>query len=379
MSAPTRPLHPDSVVVAAGRPAPTPGAPVNPPVVLSSTYVSQGLPGDGEKVYARSDTETWHAPEEVIGRLEGAGQPAVLFASGMAAIVAAWSLVPVGGRIVMPRVPYQMAGVLADDAVARRRAHVTRVDIADTEAVAAAVAAAPVDLVWIESPTNPLLDVADVPALVEIAHGAGALVGVDNTFATPLGQQPLAWGADLVVHSVTKYLAGHSDVVLGAVAAATPRLDAALRTHRTLTGSIPGPWEAWLALRGMRTLALRVARSTASAADLSARLAADPRTLRVRHPSLPDDPGHERAARLMANFGSVIGLELPGGPDAADALIAATTLWVPATSLGGVESLLERRRRFPTESPDVPESLIRLSVGIENPDDLWADLDQALG
>jgi cystathionine gamma-synthase len=329
-------------------------------------------------IYTRLGTETWRAPEELIGRLEGAGRPAVLFSSGMAAISAAFSLVPVGGRIVMPTAPYQMAGVLADDAVTRQIARVTRVDIADTDAVVAALATERTDLLWIESPTNPLLDIADVPALIEAAHQVGTLVGVDNTFATPLGQQPLAMGADLVVHSVTKYLAGHSDLVLGAVVAATESIDERLRRHRGLAGAIAGPWEAWLALRGMRTLALRVARSQASARDLAARLAADPRTGRVRHPSLADDPGHARAARLMSGFGSVIGLEVPGGADAADAVVAAANLWVPATSLGGVESMLERRRRFPAESPTVPDGFIRLSVGIEDVNDLWADLDQAL-
>ncbi|MDR1152896.1 MAG: PLP-dependent transferase, partial [Bifidobacteriaceae bacterium] len=225
-----RPLSPASLVVAAGRPPRTQGAPVNPPVVLSSTYFSRGAPAIGEMVYTRSDTETWHAPEALIGRLEGAPGPGILFGSGMAAISAVFSLVPVGRRIVMPTAPYQMASVLADDAVTRGLFHVTRVDIADTAATAGALTtgASPA-LLWIESPTNPLLDVADLPALIDAAHAAGALVGVDNTFATPLGQQPLAYGADLVVHSVTKYLAGHSDVVLGAVVAADAGLDQRLR------------------------------------------------------------------------------------------------------------------------------------------------------
>ena len=201
---------------------------------------------------------------------------------------------------------------------------------------------------------------------------------MDNTFATPLGQRPLGLGADVVVHSVTKYLAGHSDVVLGAVVVDDAGLRDRFLAYRTLHGSIAGPWEVWLALRGMRTLALRVERSQATAAELARRLAAHPAVAEVRHPSLPTDPGHARAAALMTGFGSIIGLRPAGGVAAADAVVDALALWVPATSLGGVESSLERRRRFPTESPTVPEDLLRLSVGIEDAEDLWRDLDQAL-
>jgi cystathionine gamma-synthase len=180
------------------------------------------------------------------------------------------------------------------------------------------------------------------------------------------------------VHSVTKYLAGHSDVVLGAVVVDDPALHARFLAYRTLHGAIAGPWEVWLALRGLRTLALRVERSQASAAELARRLATHPGVTEVRHPSLPDDPGHARAAALMTGFGSIIGLRPAGGAEAADAVVDALRLWVPATSLGGVESSLERRRRFATESRTVPEDLLRLSVGIEDVEDLWADLAAAL-
>jgi len=223
-----------------------------------------------------------------------------------------------------------------------------------------------------------MLEVADVPALVEAAHALGIPVAVDNTFATPLVQRPLAWGADVVVHSVTKYLAGHSDVVLGAIVVDDAALHARFLGYRTLHGSIAGPWEVWLALRGLRTLALRVERAQSSAAELARRLVTHPQVAEVRHPSLPGDPGHERATRLMSGFGSIIGLRPIGGAAAADAVVAALRLWVPATSLGGVESSLERRRRFATEAPTVPEDLLRLSVGIENVEDLWADLSRAL-
>jgi cystathionine gamma-synthase len=180
------------------------------------------------------------------------------------------------------------------------------------------------------------------------------------------------------VHSVTKYLAGHSDVVLGAAVTRDDELAAGLRAYRTLHGAIPGPMEVWLALRGLRTLHLRVERANASAAELARRLAEHPAVAEVRHPSLPADPGHERAAGLMNGFGAILGVRPHGGPAGADAVVAAVRLWVPATSLGGVESTLERRRRFATESPTVPEDLLRLSVGVEDVEDLWADLDQAL-
>lgn len=374
------PLSPATLAVASGRPARTQAAPVNPPIVLSSTYVSQGEVPAGELFYARADTETWHPFEETLGALEGSAHPAVLFGSGMAAIAAAIALVPPGGRLVVPRHAYNVTVVHAQDVAGRSGIEVVQVDIADTDAVVAAVRGdgVPAAMLWVESPTNPMLEVADVPALVAAAHDAGALVAVDNTFATPLGQLPLALGADVVVHSVTKYLAGHSDVVLGAALADDPALHAELRRHRTVHGAIAGPTEAWLALRGVRTLALRVERAQANAAELARRLADHPAVAEVRHPSLPDDPGHARAAAQMRGFGAILGLRPRGGAAAADALVAAVRLWVPATSLGGVESSLERRRRFPLETVTVPEDLLRLSVGIEDVEDLWRDLDQAL-
>ncbi|MFC8923465.1 trans-sulfuration enzyme family protein [Cellulosimicrobium sp. NPDC057127] len=369
-------LSPATVVVAAGRPERTQGGPVNPPIVMSSTYVSQGVQGPGELLYARMDTETWHPFEEALAALEGADRPAVVFSSGMAAIASVFAFVPAGGTVVVPRHAYQVTLGFADDLARRAGVTVVRVDVADTEQVVAALDGA--SLLLLESPTNPMLEVADLPVLLAAARERGVLTAVDNTFATPLGQRPLDHGADLVVHSVTKYLAGHSDVVLGAVVASTDELAQEVRAYRTLHGAIPGPFEVWLALRGLRTLALRVERSQATAAELARRLAAHPGVAEVRHPSLPDDPGHERAARLMTGFGSILGLRPVGGPGAADAVVAAVRLWVPATSLGGVESSLERRRRFATESATVPEDLLRLSVGIEDVEDLWRDLDQAL-
>ncbi len=372
-------LAPATIAVSAGRPPRTKGAPVNPPLVLASTFVSQGVPAAGEPLYGRIDADTWHPFEQALAQLERSTHPALVFGSGMAAIAAAFSLVPPGGRLVLPRHAYQVTLGYAQDLQERLGVEVTTVDIDDTEAVISALSAPrPASLLWVETPTNPMLEVADLPVLVEAAHAAGALVGVDNTFATPLVQRPLEHGADVVVHSVTKYLAGHSDVVLGAALADDDALHARLHAYRTLHGAIAGPFEVWLALRGLRTLALRVERAQATAAELARRLSEHPGVAAVRHPSLPADPGHARATRLMDGYGAILGLRPHGGPAAADAVVAALRLWVPATSLGGVESTLERRRRFATESATVPEDLLRLSVGIEDVEDLWRDLDQAL-
>ena len=385
-------VSPRTLAVSAGRPARAPGGALNPPLVLTSTFVSQGTPPVGEHVYGRMGTPAWEPFEEALAALERAdhavaglptgGPPATVFASGMAAIDATVALVPAGGRVVVPRHAYQVTLVLLREQAGRGLLRVDQVDVADTGAVVAALRGQdgddPAAMLWLESPTNPMLEVADVPTLVAAAHDVGALVVVDSTFATPLVQRPLALGADVVVHSVTKYLAGHSDVVLGATVTDDADLHARLTGYRTTHGSIAGPFEVWLALRGLRTLALRVERAQANAAELARRLADHAHVVEVRYPGLPDDPGHARAAAQMDGFGAILGLRPVGGAAGADALVAAVGLWVPATSLGGVESTLERRRRFATESPTVPEDLVRLSVGIEDVEDLWADLDGAL-
>jgi cystathionine gamma-synthase len=368
-------LQPATVAVTAGRPPRVQGGPVNPPVVLSSTYVSAGDPG-GERLYTRMDTETWGPFEETLAALES-GRHGIVLGSGMAAIAAAVGDLAPGSVVVVPRHAYQVTLGFLDDRAARYGVQVRRVDIADTDAVLAALDGA--DLLLAESPTNPMLEVADLPTLLAAARERGVRTIVDNTFATPLGQQPLALGADVVVHSVTKYLAGHSDVVLGAVVTNDDAIAADVRAYRTLHGAIAGPMEVFLALRGLRTLHLRVQRANANADELARRLAAHPGVAEVRHPSLPADPGHARAAAQMTGFGAIIGLRPVGGRAGADTLVDAVRLWVPATSLGGVESSLERRRRFATESVTVPEDLVRLSVGVEDVEDLWADLDQALG
>lgn len=371
------PLAPATTAVHEGRPPREEGMPVNTPVHLQSIQYSAGVPGAGDSFYARYGNPSWDGLEKVLSALEGAGPQAVSFSSGMAAIAATFAiLLPDGGTVVLPRHAYLSTIALAGDLAATRGIAVVQVDIADTEAVVAALDGA--SLLWIESPTNPMLEVADVPALVRAARAAGARVVVDNTFATPLVMRPLEYGVDAVVHSVTKYLAGHSDVVLGAVVPAAEELRAALVSHRTLYGAIPGPMESFLALRGIRTLAVRVERAQANAAILAQRLASHLAVSEVRHPSLASDPGHARASEQMRGFGSIIGIRVAGGASAADRVVTLTRLWLPATSLGGVESSLERRRRLAAEMTTVPEDYIRLSVGIEDVEDLWADLDAAL-
>lgn len=381
-------MHPETLLVSAARPAHEPDAPVNEPVHFSSTFIGWEPDTAGpRRIYGRMSNPTWDGPERLLAALEGIADPettpGLLFSSGMAALAAALHLASAGGRVLLPQHAYQGLGSLAQQMQAEGRITVESVDITDTPAVNRALSD-PTSLLWLESPTNPMLEVADLPALIEAAHAAGALVVVDNTFATPLVQRPLTLGADVVVHSVTKYLAGHSDVVLGAALTGDPELHARLLRHRSLHGGIAGPMESFLALRGMRTLALRIERSQATAAELARRAhqSAAQGNLpiaQVRYPGLPSHPQHELAAAQMSGgFGSVLTLEVAGGAEAADQVVQALRLWVPATSLGGVESLAERRRRFGAEPETVPEGLIRLSVGIEHVEDLWEDLQQAL-
>jgi cystathionine gamma-synthase len=282
---------------------------------------------------------------------------------------------PLGARVVAPADGYSGTRVLLRDAAPRGRWEPVFVDITDTEAVLGACAGAAI--VWLESPTNPLNGVVDLRAVIAGAHARGARVVVDNTYATPVLQRPLALGADVVVHSVTKLLAGHSDVVLGAVVARDDGVLAAVQQHRASYGAIPGPMEAFLALRGIRTLALRVERAQANAVVLATRLADDPAVERVRYPGLPGDPGAARAAAQMDGPGTMVAFEVRGGAAAAEAVAGATRIIVHATSLGGVETTMERRARWAADA-HVPPSLMRLSVGCEDVEDLWRDLERAL-
>jgi len=350
-------LSPATRLVALGRQNRLPGAGVNAPLEFSSTYIA-----DGPVNYARAGNPTWSAFEEALGSLEG-GQ-ALVFASGMGAVAAALSLVPHGGTVVVPAHAYNGTTALLERLEVDGAVRVRRLDAADTGSVPDVLEGAA--MLWVESPTNPMLEVFDVPALCAAARERGVLSVCDNTFATPLVQQPLALGADLVLHSVTKYLAGHSDVILGALVTPPTEVGRALRErleqHRLLHGAIAGPMETWLALRGLRTLHLRVERATATADQLASRLGGHPMVERVRYPG----------------FGAIVAIEVAGGAAAAERAAAACRLWTHSTSLGGVESQVERRRRHPAEPATVPEGLLRLSVGIEDVEDLWRDLDQAL-
>ena len=353
--------------IASGRPSNVPDGPLNQPVVFASTYHAHG-----PVAYGRDDNPTWTALEEVIGALEGGA--AVSFASGMAAVAAVFDQVAVGGAIVLPRDGYFGTRAFAN-AVAAGRWELRLVDICDTDAVVAACHGAA--LLWVESPTNPKMEIADIPTLCREAHADGLLVAVDNTFMTPLGQRPLELGADLVVHSVTKLLAGHSDVVIGAaVAAPGTALCADLRRRRSLAGAIPGPMEAYLALRGIRTLPLRFRQAQDNAGELALRLASHPEVERVRYPGLVSDPWHERARSQMLGFGTMLAFEVLGGASAAEAAANSTRLIVHATSLGGIETSMERRAKWPGE--EAAPSLLRVSVGCEDIEDLWDDLAHSL-
>ncbi|GAA2558453.1 cystathionine gamma-synthase [Neomicrococcus aestuarii] len=369
-------LSPESLVVSLGRPPHELDAPVNPSITMTSTYVGALTPGADERVYARFSNPTWDPFEEALGTLEKASSAALLYASGMAAIAAAFNLVPLGGTIVLPQTAYNGTLSLAQQKEKAGHFSVRIGPIADTDATVAMLDGA--DVLWIESPTNPMLEVADIAALASAAKERGILTIVDNTFATPLVQQPLTQGADVVVHSVTKFLSGHSDVILGAIVCADPEIRKRLHGERTLQGAIPGPFEAWLALRGLRTLSVRVEKAMATAGELARRLEGHPNLDSVRYPGLPSDPGFERARATMSGFGAVLGIYVKGGAEAAERFLQALQLWTPATSLGGVESLAERRRRHASEPDSVADNMVRLSVGIENVDDLWLDLDQAL-
>ncbi len=370
----TLPLDPawtaDTVAVQAGRPARVPGAPMNAPITLSSTYVH-----DATLEYGRDGNAGWGALETALGALDGGR--AVTFASGLAAATAIADLVPAGGTVVLSSVTYYGVRNIFERMAARGRLHVRLTPAEDSAAMLDAADGA--DMVWVESIANPLMVVADVPAIAAGARERGAITVVDATFATPLRQRPLDLGADIVLHSATKLIAGHSDLLLGAAVCRTDAHADFLATYRHDHGAIPGGIEAFLALRGLRTLAVRLDRSEASATELARRLASHPHVSTVNYPGLPGDPQHERALRVLPNgSGSMLSFEIAGTVDQTEAFLARLRLLTHATSLGGVESLIERRARYAGDASIVGATLCRLSVGIENVEDLWADLDKAL-
>ena len=346
-------IHPETSAITAGRPEAAPDASLNPPIILSSTFHAGGPVG-----YGRYGNESWSALEKAIGELEGGAT--LSFSSGMAAINTVFSILPIGAPVVASNQGYSGTVGLLNQLNASGRLEVRFVEITHTDDVIAAMKGAA--LVWLESPTNPCLEIADLPALIGAAKKFGIGVAVDNTFATPLVQQPLAMGADIVMHSVTKFLAGHSDVVLGSLSTNDQALFKRLEEARRFNGSIPGPFEAWLALRGIRSFPVRFRAAESNAKELVQRLTGHTKVTKVRYPG----------------FGAVISFEVDGTAEQAQKVCEAAKLITHATSLGGIESLWERRRRWALESPSVPEQLIRLSVGCEHVDDLWADINQAL-
>ncbi len=359
----------ETVAVQAGRPARVPGAGVNPPVHLSATYLH-----DTDLAYGRDGNAGWAALEDALGALDGG--TAVTFSSGLAAATAIADLVPTGGTVVLPTVAYYGVLNVVERMAERGRLTIRRAAPDDTDAVLAAADGA--DVVWVESIANPLIAVADVPAIAAGARDRGALTVVDATFATPLRQRPLDLGADVVMHSATKLVGGHSDLLLGVAVARDPAIAEVLRTHRHDHGAIPGALEAFLATRGLRTLGVRLDRAEASAGELARRLASHPHVARVNYPGLAGDAQHERAKQVLRGFGTMLSFDVSGTAEQTEDFLARLRLVAHATSLGGVESLIERRARWAGDAGTVGPTLCRMSVGIEDVEDLWRDLDTAL-
>jgi len=358
----------ESWLVSAGRDR-RPGSPLNVPPCPASNFVL------GERrAYSRDDgTPGWEALEEIVGGLEGGS--AVSFASGMAGIAAIFDQLPTGSVVALPDDCYQGVAGLAAAGQARGRWRVDRIDVADTARWVEMCGVA--DLIWLESPSNPLLAVADLDLICGAPRKPGGILGVDNTFATPLNQRPLALGADVAVQSVTKFIGGHSDLLGGVVTVRDANLLASLRQARELAGATPGTLETFLAVRGARTLAVRLERAQRNAMTLAERLALHPNVTLTRYPGLASHPTHDAARRQLKGFGTIISFDVRGDAPAADAVCAALHLIQHATSLGAVESTIERRASIPGQE-HLPSTLLRLSVGIEAVEDLWTDLDRAL-
>lgn len=354
---------------------------VTPPIHPATTYLRAADPDPDRpgRTYTRADNPTYDQAEALLARLEG-GAAARLFASGMAAATAVFMALKPGDHVLAPRVMYHTLRHWLTGFAGTWGLDITFVPTGDLAALQTALRPGRTRLVWVETPSNPLWQVTDIRAVCSLAHDAGARVAVDNTVPTPVLTRPLALGADLVLHSATKYLNGHSDVLAGAlVTAADDATWQAIQAIRSSQGAVLGPFEAWLLLRGMRTLFLRVAASSANARAVAHHFAGHPAIHTVLYPGLPDHPGHAVAARQMVGgFGGMLSIRVAGGRDAALATAARTRVWTRATSLGGVESLIEHRASLEGPDSGVPDDLLRLSAGIEAPADLIADLEQAL-
>ncbi len=371
----------ETLAIHAGQaPDPVTGA-VVPPVSVSTTFAQSAVGEHAGYEYARSGNPTRAALEACLAALEGAAA-GLAFSSGLAAEDAVLHLLGPGDHLLVPHDAYGGTWRLVDKVYGRLGVERTPVDLADLDAVAAAWRPT-TRLVWAETPTNPLLGVVDIAALADVVHARGGLLAVDNTFATPWLTRPITLGADIVSHSTTKYLGGHSDVVGGFVGVGDAGLGERLAFFQNSVGAVPGPWDCYLTLRGIKTLALRMDRHCASAAAVVDALVGHPAVERVLYPGLPSHPGHDVAARQMRGFGGMVSFVLAGGEAAALAVAASTRLWTLAESLGAVESLIEHPHRMThssvADSPlAVDPGLLRLSVGLETIDDLVADLTAAL-
>ncbi len=361
-------ISPATWLISGGRPADV-GEPLNTPLMPASNFTLGST-----RAYARDDaTAAWEAFETVVGGLEGG--MAVAFASGMAAAAALIGTLSVGATIVLPTDCYAGVVGLVEQGVARRGWKCLRLPVIDTQAWL--VQAQTADVIWLESPTNPMLDVADLPRICGAQRKPGSLLVVDNTIATPLNQQPLSLGADAVLHSATKYMGGHSDLLAGVAVARASVLAHELRKARELSGGTPGTLEMFLALRGLRTMSLRLAASQANALTIAKRLSEHRRVHSVRHPGLPSHPAHKLAATFMRAFSGVVTFQVEGDAARADAVCRSLKIVRHATSLGAVESTIERRAAVPGQE-HLPPGLLRMSVGCEDVEDLWRDLEQAL-
>ena len=365
------------------RPDPATGA-VNAPIYASSTFAQDGVGGlRGGYEYARTGNPTRTALEASLAAVEEATYGRA-FASGMAATDCALrAVLRPGDHVVMPDDAYGGTFRLIDKVFTQWGVDYTAVALGDLDAVRAAITPQ-TRLIWVETPTNPLLSIADIAGIAQIAATSNTKVLVDNTFASPALQQPLTLGADIVLHSTTKYIGGHSDVVGGALLTSDEELDTAFGFLQNGAGAVAGPFDAYLTMRGLKTLVLRMRQHSENAALVAAFLADHPAIETVLYPGLPGHPGHEVAAKQMSGFGGMVSVRMRGGPDAARKLCARTEIFILAESLGGVESLIEHPGAMTHASTagsqlEVPDDLVRLSVGIEDSADLLADLEQALG
>lgn len=377
---PDRHLRPETLAAhALGRVDETTGA-IIPPLHASTTYERDGDLGYSRgRCYSRADNPTYDAAADTLTALEG-GAHTLLFASGMAAASAAFLALDPGDHVVVPRVMYWALRAWLLGFASRWGLEVEVVDTSDLAAVEAALKPGRTKLVWLESPANPLWSVSDIAAIARLAHGAGARLAVDSTIATPVLTRPLELGADIVMHSATKYLNGHSDVVAGTLTTAQEdSYWARIKAVQVQNGAVLGPFEAWLLQRGLRTLYPRVRWQSDSALALAESLAAHPHVAEVLYPGLPGFAGHDLAKRQMqGGFGGMLSIRVTGGEDAAIATAARVQVWKRATSLGGVESLIEHRASIEGPGSPVPRDLLRLSVGLEATSDLYADLASAL-